>query len=163
PMLAQGAGDLAEAMALATGGEGRPASVEWKLDGARIQVHREGDDVRIYTRNLNDVTGRLPGVVALVRSLPAEALLLDGAAVGVAAGALPRPSPDTRRAFGREAGSAGAALESRFFGLLHLAGEDLIVRPPTARVAALARFAGPWRIPGAVTTDVGAAERVLEQ
>src|SRR5690606_7081518 len=83
PMLAQSAGDVAEAMALATGGEGRPASVEWKLDGARIQVHREGDDVRIYTRNLNDVTERLPGVVALVRSLPARALLLDGEAIGV--------------------------------------------------------------------------------
>jgi DNA ligase-1 len=163
PMLAQSAGDVAEAMALATGGEGRPASVEWKLDGARIQVHREGEDVRIYTRNLNDVTERLPGVVALVRSLPAEALLLDGEAIGVDEGELPRTFQDTMSAFGREDGSAGAGIESRFFDLLHLDGEDLVDRPLTDRLAALERIAGPWRIPGVVTADVGAAERVLEE
>ena len=54
------------------------ASVEWKLDGARVQVHRQGDEVRIYTRNLNDITHRLPGVVALALALPAEAVVLDG-------------------------------------------------------------------------------------
>jgi DNA ligase-1 len=62
PMLAAPATDVAAALA-----ETGPASVEWKLDGARIQVHRDGDDVRIFTRNLNDITARLGGVVAAVR------------------------------------------------------------------------------------------------
>ena len=71
PMLAQTAADVTEALTLATGVKGDeppgPASVEWKLDGARIQVHRRGDDVGIWTRNLNEVTDRLPGIVDLVR------------------------------------------------------------------------------------------------
>jgi len=78
PMLAQTAESVADALELVDG----PASVEWKLDGARVQVHRQGDDVRIYTRNLNDVTGRLAGIVALARSLPVEQVVLDGEAIG---------------------------------------------------------------------------------
>src|SRR3546814_3489145 len=72
-MLAATATDVADAVAKT--GE---ASVEWKLDGARVQVHRQGDEVRIYTRNLNDITERLPGVVAVARALPAEVVVLDG-------------------------------------------------------------------------------------
>jgi len=110
PMLAQTATDVADALTLATGvkeGETpRPASVEWKLDGARIQVHRAGDDVRIYTRNLNDVTDRLPGIVDLVRSLPASRLVLDGEAVGVGEDELPRMFQDTMSQFGRQDGAA---------------------------------------------------------
>ena len=77
PMLAATAADVAAALA-----EVGTASVEWKLDGARIQAHRDGDEVRLYTRNLNEVTGRLPGIVALVRSFPARSLVLDGEAIG---------------------------------------------------------------------------------
>jgi DNA ligase 1 len=169
PMLAQTATDVADALTLATGvkeGETpRPASVEWKLDGARIQVHRAGDDVRIYTRNLNDVTDRLPGIVDLVRSLPASRLVLDGEAVGVGEDELPRMFQDTMSAFGRDDGGvgAGAGLQSRFFDLLHLDGDDLIDRPLTERLAALDQVAGAWRIPGVITADADEAQRVLDE
>src|SRR5262245_47636568 len=138
PMLAQTATDVTEALDLATGGNGvgREASVEWKLDGARIQVHRDGDAVRIFTRNLNDVTDRLPGIVELARRLPAERLLLDGEAVGVDEDELPRTFQDTMSAFGREDGVAGAGLQSRFFDLLHRDGHDLLDLPLTERLAA---------------------------
>jgi DNA ligase-1 len=171
PMLAQTAPDVAEALALATGlkpgDEPRPASVEWKLDGARIQVHRAGDEVRIFTRNLNDVTDRLPGIVELVRSLPARALVLDGEAMGVDEDELPRMFQDTMSAFGRRTegpgGHPGADLRSRFFDLLHLDGDDLIDRPLTERLAALERVAERWRVPGVITPDPAEAQRVLDE
>jgi ATP-dependent DNA ligase I len=163
PMLAQTASDVADALALATGGRGGPCSVEWKLDGARIQVHRHGDEVRIYTRNLNDVTDRLPGIVTLVRGLPADSLVLDGEAVGVGEDELPRMFQDTMSAFGREDGVAGAGLQSRFFDVLHRDGEDLIDHPLTDRLASLEAVAGPWRIPGVVTEDAAEAQRVLDE
>jgi DNA ligase 1 len=164
PMLAQTAPHMAEALTLATGADPpRPASVEWKLDGARIQVHRAGDAVRIYTRNLNDVTDRLPGIVALARSLPAQQFVLDGEAVGVGEDELPTTFQDTISAFGQEDGVAGAGLQSRFFDLLHLDGEDLIDRPLTDRLAALDRLAGPWRITGVITADPTEAQGVLDE
>jgi DNA ligase-1 len=76
PMLAQTADDLADALARV-----RPAVVEWKLDGARIQVHRVGEDVRVFTRNLADITARVPEIVETVRSLRASALVVDGEAI----------------------------------------------------------------------------------
>jgi DNA ligase-1 len=168
PMLAQTAADVTDALAVATGAKGDeppgPASVEWKLDGARIQVHRRGDEVGIWTRNLNEVTDRLPGIVALVRSLPATSLVLDGEAVGVGEDELPRTFQDTMSAFGQDAGGgAGAGLESRFFDILHLDGDDLIDRPLTDRLATLERVAGPWRIPGVITNDAAEAQRVLDE
>ena len=168
PMLAQTAADVSEALALASGAKGDdppgPASVEWKLDGARVQIHRRGDEVGIWTRNLNEVTDRLPGIVELVLSLPATSLVLDGEAVGVGEDELPRTFQDTMSAFGQDAaGGAGAGLQSRFFDILHLDGDDLIERPLTERLAALERVAGPWRIPGVVTTDPGEAQRVLDE
>src|SRR5262249_35821377 len=78
PMLAASAPNVADAIALT--GE---ASVEWKLDGARVQVHRDGDEVRVFTRNLNDVTHRLPGVADRVRALAASRLVLDGEIIGL--------------------------------------------------------------------------------
>ena len=87
PMLAASAASVAEALA-ATG----RASVEWKLDGARIQVHRAGDEVRAFTRNLNDVTARVPEVVEVVRSFPAQTFVLDGEAIGLTEDALPAAS-----------------------------------------------------------------------
>ena len=81
PMLASPATDVADAL-----GRTGPASVDWKLDGARIQVHRDGSDVALFTRNLNDVTARLPGVVAAVRAMPVRQLVLDGEVVAGAAG-----------------------------------------------------------------------------
>jgi DNA ligase-1 len=167
PMLAQTASDVTEALVLATGAkEGdppRPASVEWKLDGARIQVHLSGDEVRIFTRNLNDVTDRLPGIVELVRSLPARSLVLDGEAVGVGEDELPTVFQDTMSAFGQQDGVAGAGLQSRFFDVLHLDGTDLIDRPLTERLATLERVAGPWRVRGTITADAAEAQRMLDE
>jgi DNA ligase-1 len=81
PMLASPATDVADAL-----GRTGPASVDWKLDGARIQVHRDGSDVALFTRNLNDVTARLPGVVEAVLAMPGRQLVLDGEVVAGAAG-----------------------------------------------------------------------------
>ena len=81
PMLASPATDVADAL-----GRTGPASVDWKLDGARVQVHRDGSDVALFTRNLNDVTARLPGVVAAVVAMPARQLVLDGEVVAGTAG-----------------------------------------------------------------------------
>src|SRR5437763_1863456 len=78
PMLASGADTVADAVAAF-----ELSSVEWKLDGIRIQIHRRGDDVHIYTRNLNDITHALPGVVAAVRALPVRQVVLDGEALGM--------------------------------------------------------------------------------
>ncbi|HZA76727.1 MAG TPA: ATP-dependent DNA ligase [Acidimicrobiales bacterium] len=145
------------------GGPAGEASVEWKLDGARIQLHRVGDEVRIYTRNLNDVTARLPGIVDLARSLPAHSFVLDGEAIGVGEDELPQVFQDTMSQFGRQADGAGAGLASRFFDILHLDGDDLIDRPLRARLATLERLAGRWRIPGVITADPAEAQRVLDE
>ena len=102
PMLASTAEDVTAALE-ATG----PASVEWKLDGARIQVHRRDDEVQVYTRNLNEVTDRLPEVVAAVRTFPARTLVLDGEAIGLerrrTSPSLPGHDEPLRTAAGRRA------------------------------------------------------------
>src|SRR5207248_1180431 len=127
PMLAVGAPDIGTAMA-----DMGPASVEWKLDGARIQVHRLDDDVRVYTRNLNDVTNRLRGVVDWARALAVRSVVLDGEAIGVGDDARPHAFQDTMSSFGRNHnGVAGAAgmLDAFFFDVLYVDGDDLIDRP----------------------------------
>jgi DNA ligase-1 len=162
PMLSAGAPDVATAIA-----EVGLASVEWKLDGARIQVHRLDDgDVRVYTRNLNDVTGRLPAVVAWARALPAGSVVLDGEAIGVDDDARPRAFQDTMSSFGRDRdakGGAGGSLEAFFFDVLHLDGVDLIDRPLGERLAVLDALAGEQRVPGLVTASVEEAAAFLER
>jgi DNA ligase-1 len=147
PMLASTAEDVAAAVAaLGT------VSVEWKLDGARIQAHRLGDVVRLYTRNLNDVTARLPAVVELVQQLPVEAVVLDGEVLGVSDEG-PDAFQDTMSSFGRRSGSPGpSTLGVWFFDCLHLDGTDLLDRPLLERAAALDRSGAP-RIPAVVTAD----------
>jgi DNA ligase 1 len=158
PMLAAGSPDVAAALEAC--GE---SSVEWKLDGARIQVHRVGADVRIFTRSLNDVTARLPVVADLVRSLPAERLVLDGEAIGLGDGDRPDAFQATMSRFGRHDGEAGATLTVRFFDVLHRDGDDLLDRPLRERIAALAEVAGAWRVPGRVTADPAEAAAVLDE
>jgi DNA ligase-1 len=150
PMLAASSPSVAEALA-----EVGRASVEWKLDGARIQVHRDGDEVRIYTRNLNDVTERLPEVVAVVRGLPAQQLVVDGELMGLSEEEAPRLFQETMSRFGThgEPAPAGLSLRPSFFDCLHADGEDLIDTPLSHRLGALERVAAPWRIPGIVTDD----------
>jgi len=166
PMLASTATDVADA--LTTTG---PASVEWKLDGARIQAHRDGDDVVLATRNLNDVTDRLPHVVALLRSLPVQQVVLDGEVMGVDEDGLPHAFQDTISTFARQStGPADAeqqlakvgALGISFFDVLHVDGRDLLDEPLVTRLDVLASIDGLPRIPGTRTDDPDAAQQVLD-
>ncbi len=151
PMLASTSDDVASALT-ALG----PSSVEWKLDGARLQAHRKGDDVRLFTRNLNDVTYRLPGAVATLRALPLDQVVLDGEVLGVTE-ERPGPFQETMSSFARRSGPPeGDALGVWFFDCLHLDGQDLLDRPLRDRSAALDRT-GARRVPTLVTADVDAA------
>jgi DNA ligase-1 len=149
PMLAATAATVADALA-ANG----PSSVEWKLDGARVQAHRRGEEVRLFTRNLNDVTARLPGVAAAVRSLPADRFILDGEVVGLGDGERPEVFQDTMSRFGRRDG-AGTDLVAWWFDCLHVDGADLLDQPLVARRRALEGLVGGSCVP-AVATDDGA-------
>ncbi|WP_169581158.1 MULTISPECIES: ATP-dependent DNA ligase [Microbacterium] len=154
PMLASTAGSTSEALESIGG----LASVEYKLDGARIQVHRHGDDVRVYTRNLADITHRVPEIVDAVRELPADEVILDGETLSLDEEGAPRPFQDTMARFGTE-GEASVLLRPWFFDILHLDGRDLIDEPLSTRLEALDRVAGPSRIPGVVTDDPARAEQ----
>ena len=133
PMLAQSAPDVGAAL-LATG---TPATVDVKLDGIRIQVHRSGDEVAVFTRSLDDITARMPEVVAAARKLPAREIVLDGEAMTLDGAGRPRPFQETSsRAATRDSG--GPILTPYFFDLLHLDGADLIDEPGRVRWAALA-------------------------
>jgi DNA ligase-1 len=164
PMLASPAASITEALA----GTGL-ASVEWKLDGARIQAHRAGGDVHLYTRNLNDVTNRLGGVVELVKSLPGGDLVLDGEVLGVDDAGTPRRFQDTMGDFGADANPTtpgagrGIGLQAFFFDVLH-AGESLVDHPLSARREILeATVPTHSRLPSIVTADAVEAEQFLER
>jgi DNA ligase-1 len=157
-MAAATAGSVAEALSL-TG----PASVEWKLDGARIQVHRLGADVRVFTRNLNDVTDRLPQVAAAVRRFPSERLVLDGEALGVDGDGRPHLFQDTMSRFGADQPGVAVGLQAWFFDVLHADGADLVDRPLAERLDVLARVAGPARVPGTTTDDPVVAAAVADE
>jgi DNA ligase-1 len=158
PMLAATATDVADAL-----GQTGMASVEWKLDGARVQVHRAGQEVRIYTRNLNDITDRLPGVAALALAMPAHAAVLDGEVLGVDDDAKPRAFQDTLCAFGRLDGAGrGHGLLVRFFDVLHVDGEDLIDEPLVERQARLDVLVGDLAVPRVLTDDPDEARAALE-
>jgi DNA ligase-1 len=159
PMLAASSPDPVQALA-ATG----RASVEWKLDGARIQLHRDGDEVRIFTRNLNDVTDRLPGIVGAARAMPATCFILDGEALGwLEDGERPDRFQEVMSRFGRHDGVAGGTLAARFFDCLHLDGEDLLDLPLTERAEALDQVAGPYRVPSILTDDPSEAAAFFER
>src|SRR5262249_16755439 len=130
PMLASSADSIPDALA----GFER-ASVEWKLDGIRIQIHRRGADVRVYTRNLNDVTHDLPGSVDAATLLPVQEVVVDGEALG-----------------------GGTFL----FDLLHVDGEDLLDVPLERRSDRLATLAPELKVPGTFTSDVAEAQLVLD-
>ncbi len=144
PMLAGTAPDVAAALAR-TG----PAAIDYKLDGARLQVHRDGDDVALFTRTLDDVTARLPEVVATARALPARAIVLDGEAIALRSDGRPEPFQVTAARFGTR-GARVVPLASLFFDVLHLDGEDLLGEPLARRAEALDAAVGPeLRVPRA--------------
>ena len=162
PMLAGSAPDVAAAIAR-TG----PAAVEWKLDGARVQIHRDGDDVAVFSRTLDEVTGRVPEVVAMARALPARAAVLDAEVIALHPDGRPRPFQVTGSRFGARRDLARLQheipLSSFAFDLLHLDGEDLLDAPLTARAAGLdALVPAERRVPRALVEDAEGAAAALE-
>jgi DNA ligase-1 len=161
PMLASPAEDIAGAMAKL-----EEAALEYKLDGARVQIHRAGREVRIFSRGLNDVTASLPEIVATVRGLPSSTLILDGEVLALDDGGRPLPFQVTMRRFGRKAGvdalSRSLPLSVFLFDCLHRDGEDLIDLPARVRHSHLVTATGATGlIPRLETADAAAAEDFL--
>lgn len=155
PMLAK----TAETVGAALEAQDGPVAVEWKLDGVRVQVHRNADVVSIFTRNLRDVTAGLPDIVEAARELPVESVLLDGEVIALDEEGRPRPFQETMSRFG----SGGerehpTLLTPFFFDILHLNGLDLIDEPGSVRIEALGRaLAGRYEVPRLITDDPDAA------
>ena len=146
------------------------ASVEWKLDGARVQAHRRGTEVRLFTRNLNDITDRLPGVVDTVRSIPGSDLVLDGEVMGLLDdGDLGTTSPqrfqDTMGDFGADgAAGRGHGLRAFFFDALHLDGATLHDEPLLVRRRALIDVVPEAaRLPSILTSEEAEADAFMER
>jgi ATP-dependent DNA ligase I len=158
PMLAA-PGDDVEAALQRTG----PAAVEYKLDGARMQVHRRGDEVRAFTRSLDEITARVPEVVEAVLALPARDLVLDGEAIALRPDGRPHPFQVTASRFGTRTTDGGVPLTPLFFDLLHVDGEDLIDRPGSERIAALIELVPTAsRVPRALVDDARGAQAFLD-
>jgi DNA ligase-1 len=163
PMLAQTAADVGEALQK-LGGEG---VFEAKLDGARVQIHRAGDQVTVYTRSLDDVTARLPEVVEATLALPVRELIADGEAIALRPDGRPQPFQVTASRFGRSVDVAAARtaqpLSVFYFDILHRDGVDLLDAPTSERAAALAEVAPPQnRVDRLVTADPIAAAEFLD-
>jgi ATP-dependent DNA ligase I len=161
PMLASTAPSVSAAMERV--GE---AGVEWKLDGARIQVHRAGDEVAVFTRTLDDITARVPEVVSAARTLDARVAVLDGEVIALHPDGRPHPFQVTAGRVGSrlevERLAASLPLTAFLFDLLHLDGQDLIDRPGAERHAALAAAVPErLRMPRIVTADPAAAATFL--
>src|SRR6266403_1386510 len=158
PMLAQPANDVAEALGMLGS-----AAFEWKLDGARVQVHKAADQVRIFTRNRNDVTASAPEIVDALRSVEAAQLILDGEAIALQADGAPHPFQVTMRRFGRTldvpAMQASLPLSVFFFDCLRHGADVLTEAPLSERFDILSR-ALPARLlmPRIVTGETAAAQ-----
>ena len=167
PMLAQAADDVRQALAH-LGGEKGEAAFEYKLDGARIQVHKAGDEVRVFSRQLNDVTQAVPEVVEAVRRLPLHEAILDGEAIALRPDGTPLPFQVTMRRFGRkldvERLRAELPLAFFFFDLLYADGAPLVDEPYARRFAALAAAVpAEQRVPRIVTSEAGEAGAFFER
>jgi DNA ligase-1 len=162
-MLAQTASDVAEAL-LQLDGE---CAFEWKMDGARIQVHKRGDEIRIYTRTLNEVTAALPEIVEAVRTLPARELVLDGEAISFSASGRPQPFQVTMRRFGRkldvEQVRAELPISAFFFDCLYIDGHAIADQSTRERFQALAAAVPDMlRVPRMVTDAPASAQAFYE-
>jgi DNA ligase 1 len=155
PMLASTAASVSDAIS----GFDR-SSVEWKLDGIRIQIHSRGDEVRIYTRNLNEITHALPGIVEAVRGLQVSQAVLDGEALWMAEHG-PAAFQDTVSQIDSAAPPEG--IVTFLFDLLHLDGDDLLDTPLEERAARLEAVAAHLKIPSVVTSDPDTAQQVLDE
>jgi DNA ligase-1 len=164
PMLAQ----TAETPEAALGSLSEGAAFEYKLDGVRVQVHKLGGDVRVYTRQLSDVTAAVPEVVDMVRALPSASLVLDGEVLSLREGGAPEPFQTTMRRFGRkldvERMRSELPLQPFFFDVLHRDGADLIDLPAAERLSVLDQsIPSQARIPRLVTTEAAAAAEFFER
>src|SRR5216110_1885610 len=165
PMLAQAAGDVGDALTRLGNGQ---AAFEYKLDGARIQVHKARDQVRVFSRQLNDVTQAVPEVVETVRRLPLDDAILDGEAIALRPDGTPLPFQMTMRRFGRkldvERLRAELPLVPFFFDILYADGAPLLDEPYARRFAVLAAaVTGEQRVPRIVTSDAGEAGAFFER
>jgi DNA ligase-1 len=169
PMLASPAASLDAALA----DLGTDVTVEFKLDGARIQVHRDGDAVTVWTRTLREVTDGVPELVDRVRALPCETAVLDGETLALDDDGRPRAFQDTMSRFGSqltdgEASEDNALLSPFFFDLLHLDGRDLLDEPLHVRLDALAGLLGDdahaaLRMPGVRNPSAEQAAAFLDE
>jgi DNA ligase 1 len=155
PMLASTAASVTEAV-----GHFDRSSVEWKLDGVRIQIHRRYDHVRIYTRNLNEITDTLPGIVAAVRGLPVTQAVFDGEALWMNEYG-PAAFQDTVSQIDSAAPPEG--IVTFLFDVLHLDGDDLLDAPLEERSARLEAVAPLLKAPSMITSDPETARRVLDE
>jgi DNA ligase-1 len=161
PMLAQTATDVDAALARTS-----PAAVEWKLDGVRVQLHRQGAEVRVFTRTLDEISDRVPEVVEAVAALSPASLVLDGEAIALREDGRPQPFQVTAGRVGSKLDVAtvrrAVPLSLFVFDLLHLDGDDLLDRPGSQRQAALAAAVPePLRMPRIVTADPKVASAFL--
>ncbi len=162
PMLASPAADIDAALAKVS-----PAAVEFKLDGARIQVHRDGADVAVFTRTLDEVTARVPEIVEAALALDARTFVLDGETIALRPDGRPHPFQRTASRFGSRRAvdelRRTTPLTPSLFDVLHLDGEDLLDRPGEERFAALASIVPePLRVPRTVAENAETAAAVLE-
>jgi DNA ligase 1 len=155
PMLASTAASVSDAVE-----SFERSSVEWKLDGIRIQIHCRGDTIRIYTRNLNELTHALPGIVDAVRRLAVTQAVFDGEALWMGEHG-PAAFQDTVSQLDGEAAPEG--IVTFLFDLLHLEGDDLLDTPLEDRAARLEAVAPHLRIPSVVTSDPETARRMLDE
>ena len=155
PMLASTAATVADAVA-----SFERSSVEWKLDGIRIQIHRRGEEIRIYTRNLNEITDSLPGIVAAVRLLPVTQAVFDGEALWMSERG-PASFQETVSQIDGEAPPEGVV--TFLFDVLHLEGDDLLDTPLEERSARLEAIAPQLKVPSVITSDPETAQRVLDE
>jgi ATP-dependent DNA ligase I len=159
PMLASSAPTIEDALAKIS-----PAAVEWKLDGIRVQVHLHEGQVKLFTRTLDDITDRLPEVVAELAQLPARAAVLDGELIALREDGRPYPFQVTASRTSRRTGGRAAGLSAFLFDIVHLDGEDLIDRPGAERFSALERVVPErLRMPRLVTTSVDEATAFFDE
>lgn len=163
PMLAQTAADVAEALIELTG----DVIFEWKMDGARIQVHKRAKEIRIYTRALNEVTSALPEIVEQVRELSASELILDGEAIALDAQERPLPFQITMRRFGRklkvEELRRTLPMRAFFFDCLYRDGHSIADKSTRERFEALADTVPQrLRVPRLVTASQSSAQKFYE-
>jgi DNA ligase-1 len=162
PMLAESAATLAEAL-----GQMDDAAMEYKLDGARVQIHKAGREVRVFSRTLNDVTDSVPEIRALVETLPARELILDGEVIALRPDGRPEPFQVTMRRFGRrrdvDALRARLPLTPFLFDCLQIDGQVLVDDPLVERIRALDRVARALVVPRLERPSAGEADAFLDE